>query len=40
MSLVNVYMKQIAVVWDVAPSNMVGTDRRFRGAYCLHYEGD
>jgi hypothetical protein len=24
--------------WDVAPCSLVGVDRRFRGAYCLHYQ--
>jgi hypothetical protein len=23
--------------WGTAPSNLVGVDRRFRGAYCLHH---
>jgi hypothetical protein len=26
--------------WDIAPCSLVGTDRRFRGAYYLHHEGD
>jgi hypothetical protein len=25
----------MAVFWDVAPCSLVGTDRRFKGAYCL-----
>jgi hypothetical protein len=24
----------------VAPCSLVGVDRRFRGAFCLHYQGD
>jgi hypothetical protein len=28
------------VFWDVAPCCVVGVDRRFRGAYCLHHQGD
>jgi hypothetical protein len=28
------------VFWDVAQCNPVETDRRFRGAYCLHHQGD
>jgi hypothetical protein len=30
----------MAVSWDVARCGLVDTDRRFRGAYCLHYQGD
>jgi hypothetical protein len=26
--------------WDIAPCSLVEVDRRFRGAYCLHYQGD
>jgi hypothetical protein len=26
--------------WDVTPCSLVGVDRRFRGAYCLHHQGD
>jgi hypothetical protein len=25
--------------WDIVPCS-VGVDRRFRGAYCLHHQGD
>jgi hypothetical protein len=25
---------------DIAPCSLVEVDRRFRGAYCLHHEGD
>jgi hypothetical protein len=28
------------VFWDVAPCSQVEVDRRFRGAYCLHHQGD
>jgi hypothetical protein len=28
------------VFWDVAPCSQVDVDRRFRGAYCLHLQGD
>jgi hypothetical protein len=31
---------QIRVFWDVAPFSLVGADRRFIGAYCLHHQGD
>jgi hypothetical protein len=27
-------------LWDVAPSSLVEADRRFRGGYCLHHQGD
>jgi hypothetical protein len=26
--------------WDVAPCSLIGEDRRFRVAYCLHNQGD
>jgi hypothetical protein len=26
------------IFWDVAPHNMVKTDRHFLGAYCLHHQ--
>jgi hypothetical protein len=26
--------------WDVAPCSLVETDRRFKGAYCLHHQGN
>jgi hypothetical protein len=26
--------------WDIAPCILVEIDRRFRGAYCLHHQGD
>jgi hypothetical protein len=28
------------VFWVVAPYGLVGTEKRFSGAYCLHYQGD
>jgi hypothetical protein len=28
---------KITVFWDVAPCSLVKIDRRFRGAYCLHF---
>jgi hypothetical protein len=31
---------KMAVLWDVAPRSLVEIDRRFRGAYCLHHQGD
>jgi hypothetical protein len=33
------YIKMI-VFWDVAPCSLVEIDPRFRGAYCLHHQGD
>jgi hypothetical protein len=32
--------QKMAVFWDVAPRSLVEIDRRFRGASCLHHEGD
>jgi hypothetical protein len=29
-----------AEFWDVTPCSLVGTDRRFRGVYCLYHRGD
>jgi hypothetical protein len=26
--------------WDVAPCSLVEVDRRFKGAHCLHHQGD
>jgi hypothetical protein len=26
--------------WDTTPYSVVDVDRRFRGAYCLHHQGD
>jgi hypothetical protein len=31
---------KISIFWDVAPCSIVEVDRRFRGAYCLHHQGD
>jgi hypothetical protein len=31
---------KITVLWDVAPCSLVEVYRRFRGAYCLHHQGD
>jgi hypothetical protein len=31
---------KMAVFWDVAPCSLIDTDRHFRGAYCLHHQGD
>jgi hypothetical protein len=33
----HVYKYKMTVVWDVARCSLVETDRRFRGAYCLHH---
>jgi len=30
---------QIRAFWDIAPCSVVVVDRRFRGAYCLYYQG-
>jgi hypothetical protein len=29
----------MAVFWDIAPCSLVDIDRRFGGAYYLHYQG-
>jgi hypothetical protein len=31
---------EVRVYWDVVPCSHVAVDRRFRGAYCLHHQGD
>jgi hypothetical protein len=31
---------EISVFWDVAPYSPIEVNRRFRGAYCLHYRPD
>jgi hypothetical protein len=31
---------KMAVFWDVAPCSLVEIGQRFRGAYCLHHQGD
>jgi hypothetical protein len=28
----------MAVFWDVVPSSLVDTDRRFTASYCIHYQ--
>jgi hypothetical protein len=38
-ALVATNMKMTAF-WDVALCSFVDVDRRFRGAYCLHHQGD
>jgi hypothetical protein len=31
---------KMAVFWDVAPYSLLETDRRYRGVYYLHRQGD
>jgi hypothetical protein len=31
---------KMAAFWDIGPCSLFKVDRRFRGAYCLHYEDD
>jgi hypothetical protein len=31
---------KMTVFWNVAPCSVVNIDRRFRGAYCFHYQGN
>jgi hypothetical protein len=33
-------MLKMTDFWDVAPCSLVEIYQRFRGAYCLHYEGN
>jgi hypothetical protein len=37
--LINRAMK-FRIFWDVAPYILVRVETRFRGAYCLHHQGD
>jgi hypothetical protein len=30
----------MAVFWDDAPHTLMEIDRRFRGAYCIHNQGE
>jgi hypothetical protein len=32
-------MKMIAF-WDIVPCSFIEVDQRFRGAYCLHHQGN
>jgi hypothetical protein len=36
------YLKNVEITafWDTSPCSLLEADRRFRGAYCLHHEGD
>jgi hypothetical protein len=31
---------KVTVFWDDVPCSLVETGRRFRGAYCLHHQGN
>jgi hypothetical protein len=31
---------KMTAVWDIASCSLVEVDRRFRGTYCLHRQGD
>jgi hypothetical protein len=31
---------KMAVLWVVAPCSLVEFERRFRGAHCLHHQGE
>jgi hypothetical protein len=39
INLLAACMKFRIVFWDVLPCKII-VDRRFRGAYCLHHQGD
>jgi hypothetical protein len=32
--------EKLTILWNVQPYSIVETDRRFRGAYCLHHHDD
>jgi hypothetical protein len=34
------YILEMAVFWNFASCSLVDIERRFRGAYCLHQQGD
>jgi hypothetical protein len=34
------HLLKMTVFWDVAPTSLVEIDRRFRNAYCRHYQSD
>jgi hypothetical protein len=34
------YILKSKAFWDIAPCSLLGVDRRFGGAYCLHHEDD
>jgi hypothetical protein len=36
----SVTILKVIVFWDVALCSPVETDRRFRGAYCFHHQGN
>jgi hypothetical protein len=38
--VLNAASMNFRVFWDVAPRSIIGVDRRFRGVYCLHQQGD
>jgi hypothetical protein len=45
MSLVKIsgsdgYEDKNTIFWDAAPCRLVEIYRRFRGAYCLHHQGE
>jgi hypothetical protein len=31
---------KMTAFWDIAPCSLIEVDRRFRGAYCVHHQGD
>jgi hypothetical protein len=39
-SVIYVSQPKMAIFWIVAPCSLVEVYRRFRGACCLHYQGD
>jgi hypothetical protein len=39
LQVLMVLRMKLSVFWDITPCSLVGTDRRFGGAYCLHHKG-
>jgi len=37
--IIQIVQKDMISLWDIALCSLE-VDRRFRGAYCLHYQGD
>jgi hypothetical protein len=38
--LKHLFAKKFRVFWDILPGSQIDVDRRFRGACCLHHQGD
>jgi hypothetical protein len=40
ISVLTAASMKMTVLWDMAPCTVVEVDRGFRGAYCLHHQGE